>query len=98
MGEQFPSRSEGFNATQSFFHCGVNPSGAFPRQSAFDIPSSRQSRRDQALFALLGATQHIFQSQYLLGWGSGNAIGFHERMFHYTRGCQKQKERYPLFG
>ena len=75
-GRQSP-RSAGFKAAESFFHCGVNPSGAFPRKSAFDVPSSRQFRRDQALFALLGANHHFLQSQYLLGRGNGNRSGFH---------------------
>ena len=72
---------------ESFFHYGVNPSGAFPRKSPFDLRSSRHSRRDQALFALFGANQHLLQSQGSLGMGEWQ-LEWNPWMFHDTRGCK----------
>ena len=87
-------------ATELFFCCCVDSSGAFPCQSAFNISCGGSSRVNQALVVLPAFSQDFFHCRDLLGWRNG-VFWFHRHFRLYSRpplagvgikGGQQQKQ------
>ena len=62
-----PKSSAGVEVTEPFFHGRIDTTGAFPRQSAFDISRSRSAQAEQLVISAVGPGNGILQRQDSLG-------------------------------